>query len=139
MTRIMVFGTFDLLHEGHLHFFKQAKTLGPDSFLVVSVGRDKVVARIKGRVPQQDEGARLRQVQACGLADKVVLGDLEGYMEHIIHEQPDIIALGYDQRGEFVDGLEGKLDAAGLQTKVVRLLPHEPERYKSSLLKHSGV
>ena len=41
--RIMVFGTFDGLHKGHLNFFKQAKNFAENSFLIVSVARDKNV------------------------------------------------------------------------------------------------
>ena len=36
-TRIMVFGTFDGLHKGHLDFFKQAKNFIENSFLIVSI------------------------------------------------------------------------------------------------------
>ena len=36
----MVFGTFDILHQGHLDFFKQARKLVANPFLVVSVARD---------------------------------------------------------------------------------------------------
>ena len=48
-TRIMVFGTFDGIHRGHLHFFKQARGLVKNPYLIVSVARDVNVKRIKGR------------------------------------------------------------------------------------------
>jgi len=50
-TKIMVFGTFDGLHKGHLNFFWQARKLAVDSFLVVSIARDKNVIKIKGKSP----------------------------------------------------------------------------------------
>ena len=46
----MVFGAFDGLHPGHLDFFRQAKEYGDT--LVVSVGTDKNVEKIKGKKPQ---------------------------------------------------------------------------------------
>ena len=49
--RIMVFGTFDGLHEGHLDFFKQARQLSKNPFLIVSIARDKNVKIIKKIFP----------------------------------------------------------------------------------------
>lgn len=139
MTRIMVFGTFDPLHEGHLHFFRQARELVDDPYLIVSVGRDSVVTRIKGQLPQAHENTRYDAVLASGLAEEVVLGDEEGYMAHVSQAKPDIIALGYDQEGEFVTNLEADLRTAGLKTSVVRLRAHRPNEFKSSILKHRGI
>src|SRR3989344_5329006 len=96
MTRIMVFGTFDMLHEGHLNFFNQARSLAKDPHLVVSVARDSAAIRIKGMRPKKTERERLTLVEACDLVDEVTLGDEKGYMEHILEVRPDIIALGYD-------------------------------------------
>ena len=66
--------------------------------------------------------------------DEAILGDSEGYIDHIKAAAPDIIALGYDQEGEYVKDLEGDLREAGLRTKVVRLSAHQPETYKTSKL-----
>ena len=68
--KIMVFGTFDGLHQGHFNFFKQAralKTLVPgqaknfmkNSFLIVSIARDKNVFKIKGKSPGKNEKERM--------------------------------------------------------------------------------
>lgn len=132
MTRIMVFGTFDMVHPGHEDLFRQARTLAAQPHLVVSVARDKNVARIKGHVPRKTEIERLEQVRKSALVDEVVLGDEAGYLPHILSAKPDIIALGYDQSGEYVERLQEDLTSAGLSTKVVRLKAHEPERYKTS-------
>ena len=66
--------------------------------------------------------------------NKAVLGDEHGYMRHIQENAPDIIALGYDQRGEYVDSLEKALKDASMQTRVVRLHAYKPEAYKTSKL-----
>ncbi|HEY4500387.1 MAG TPA: adenylyltransferase/cytidyltransferase family protein, partial [Candidatus Paceibacterota bacterium] len=47
MKRVMVFGTFDILHPGHLYFLRAAKKLG--DYLIVSLARDVNVRKIKGR------------------------------------------------------------------------------------------
>lgn len=138
MTRIMVFGTFDIVHAGHENFFSQARMLSKGSYLIVSVARDHVAARIKGFSPRHHESERLAAVAAHSLVDRAVLGDEVGYIHHILEEKPDIIALGYDQHGEYVDNLEEDLRDAGLETGVVRLQPHHPELYKTSKLTREG-
>ncbi len=130
----MVFGTFDILHEGHRNLFAQARALAPDARLVVSVARDLVVERVKGSRPRHSEKERREAIRASGLADEVVLGDAEGYAEHMVAARPDIIALGYDQEGEYVKNLERDIEAAGLRARIVRLKPHRPELYKTSKL-----
>ena len=135
-TRIMVFGTFDMLHEGHVDFFRQARSLAESSYLIVSVARGSAAGRVKGAVPQHSEHERLALVSSHSLVDLVVLGDEEGYIEHIRANRPDIIALGYDQEGEYVEGLGRDLKKAGLLIRIVRLEPFQPELYKTSRINH---
>ena len=134
MTRIMVFGTFDMVHEGHEDLFRQARSLAKEPYLIVSVARDKNVQKIKGKSPRNSEIERRNVLAVHPLIDEAILGDEEGYIEHIKKAMPDIIALGYDQTGGYVDGLENDLTKAGLSVKVVRLKAHEPERLKTSKL-----
>ncbi len=134
-TRIMVFGTFDMIHKGHEELFRQARALAAHPRLTVSVARDASVARIKGRTPVCDEETRRARLAEHPLVDEAVLGDAEGYVPHILAARPDIIALGYDQEGEYVDALESDLAAAGTHPQIVRLAPFEPEIYKTSKLR----
>ena len=133
-TKIMVFGTFDMVHPGHRDFFAQARALAKNPFLIVSLARDKNVMRIKGRLPRNSESKRKQALARVRGVDKVVLGGANEHMPHIFKERPDIIALGYDQKA-YVRGLRSELKAAGLKTKVVRLKPYKPELYKTSLLR----
>ena len=57
--KIMVFGTFDGLHEGHLNFFRQAKKLSPGALLIVSIARDRNIKIIKGRASKFTERERM--------------------------------------------------------------------------------
>lgn len=132
--RIMVFGTFDIIHEGHANFFKQARALADDPYLIVSVARDSSVARIKAARPRNSESIRLAKIEKHPLVDKAILGDAKGYIGHIRANMPDIIALGYDQEGEYVENLENDLKRAGLSVKVVRMKAFQPEKYKTSKL-----
>lgn len=137
----MVFGTFDMIHEGHVDFFRQARALAPHiagraprPHLIVSVAREPVVTRIKGEKPKRSERERQALLERNTLVDEVVLGQEDGYIEHIMKAKPDIIALGYDQRGEFVERLERNLTGSGLKVRVVRLKAFRPETYKTSKL-----
>ena len=134
MTRIMVFGTFDMIHKGHEDMFRQARALAPEPYLIVSVARDSAVQRIKGQRPRNDENARLSMIQEFPGVDLGVLGDEEGHMPHIVAAAPDIIALGYDQAGEYVDNLEEELRAARMSTEIARLKAYQPEVFKTSKL-----
>ena len=132
MTRIMVFGTFDMIHEGHANLFRQARALAPGPHLIVSVARDSSVTRIKGARPRRTEAERLTTIAAYPLVDEAVLSNESGYIQHIVAARPDIIALGYDQHGEYVESLEYDLRDAGLETRIVRMKAFKPEIYKTS-------
>ena len=132
MKKVMVFGVFDLLHPGHISFMKQAKKLG--SYLIVSVARDVNVKKIKGKSPIFSEKKRVEHVQALKIANEVVLGGIKDPWPHIKKEQPDIIALGYDQR-DYVGNLLAQLQKNKLNAKVMRLKPFRPQVFKSSIIR----
>lgn len=139
MIRIMIFGTFDMIHPGHEDMFRQARELASDPHLIVSVARDSVAARLRKNRLQNDERARLRALEAHSSIDKAILGNEDGYVPHIAQEAPDIIALGYDQEGEYVENLKEELAAVGLSPRIIRLEPFKPEIYKTSKLRDSDT
>jgi FAD synthetase len=135
MKRVLVFGTFDHLHPGHLDFFSQAKKLG--DYLFVAVARDKNVEKAKGSLPKYNENQRLEAVQKESVVDEAQLASMNmDYLTTIRETEADIIALGYDQRFD-ENQLLTELQTSGLgQVTVVRLKPFRPDKYKSSLLKN---
>lgn len=133
IEKILVFGTFDGVHEGHLNLFKQARKLSKNPFLIVSIARDVNVARIKNKLPFNNEKRRQALVKKTKLADRVVLGSLKNYLAHIIKERPDYIALGYDQI-HYTENLKKDLKSLGLIPKIRRLKPYKETIYKNSLL-----
>jgi FAD synthetase len=130
----MVFGTFDGLHKGHLNFFRQAKNLAKNSFLIVSIARDKNVFKIKKEKSLFSEKQRFNLIKKCKLADKVVFSGLNNYLAHIKKEKPDIIALGYDQKA-YVQELKKDLKNKKINIKIVRLKSYKKNIYKNYLLK----
>jgi len=129
----MVFGTFDIFHKGHKNFLEQARQFG--DYLIVIVALDRTVLDIKGKLPQNNKNKRLRTVADSNLVDKVVLGNIGDKYKVIAQFKPDVICLGYDQKA-FTEKLEEKLREFNLnKTKVIKLKPYEPGKYKSSKLR----
>lgn len=133
----MVFGAFDGLHPGHLDFFRQAKKLG--DYLIVSVGTDKNVKKIKGKMSLFSQGERLALVKNCRLANKAVLGAESDFYSHIKKYAPDVICLGYDQWADEIEVGENLARVGLSKTKVVRLKPHKVDRAKSTILKDKSI
>lgn len=132
MRKVMVFGTFDILHPGHLYLFREAKKRG--DFLIAVVSRDETVRVVKHRETFNDEKKRLRQVIDTGLVDLAVLGNLDDKFRVIENYKPDTICLGYDQN-HFVEQLPEELGKRGIRAKIVRLKPFRPNIYKSSKIR----
>lgn len=130
MKKVIVFGTFDIIHPGHVHMLKEAKEYGDN--LVVIIARDATVCEVKSKPPLNSENLRLENIKKLNIADKVRLGCLGDKYQAIREEQPNIVALGYDQRA-FVDNLESAIPK---DCQIVRLAPFQPEIYKSSKLKN---
>ncbi len=130
----MVFGTFDVFHKGHKNFLEQAQKYG--NYLIVIVARDKNVKKIKGEFPQNNEQERFVEVKKSRLANEAVLGNLTDKYKIIKKYRPNIICLGYDQETS-IKKLKVKLFNFNLlNTKIVHLKAHYPEKYKSSKFKN---
>lgn len=136
-TKVLVFGAFDGLHPGHIDFFKQAKQLG--DYLVVSVGTDRNVEKIKGKKTLFNQNERLDLIRQLRGVDEAVMGAESNFYEAICAINPDVICLGYDQWAREDEVMEG-LKLAGLEgVKIVRLKPYKQSRAKSAILKKKSV
>ena len=123
-NKIITFGTFDIFHEGHKNFLKQAREYG--DYLIVVVARDKTVGKVKKRLPQNKENARLEIIKKSDLADEVILGSLKNRYEAIEKYKPKVICLGYDQK-IFTENLPEKLKELNLlNTKIIMKYSQTP-------------
>jgi FAD synthetase len=134
MRKVLVFGTFDKIHKGHLFFLKKSKSYGDK--LIVVLGRDKTILQIKGRLPENNEAERLKNLEKIGLIDEVHLGSLKDKYEVIEKIKPEVICIGYDQNS-FTSNLSLELKKRSL--KNVRIVKFRkgfhPKIYKSSKIK----
>ncbi len=132
--RVLVFGAFDIFHPGHRSFFRQAKKLGTE--LIVAVGRDRVVERLKKRPTQHPEKHRLARVADEPTVDRAILAPRDprqryGFIKKL---RPHVIALGYDQT-HYTRNLAPELKKRKISVLIVRLRAFRPDLYKSSQLR----
>lgn len=131
MTKVMAQGVFDILHPGHLHYFRESKDLGDE--LVVVIARDSRVKEKKGL--HFDEEERREMVEALKPVDKAILGS-EGDIYSTVKEiDPDVITLGYDQKHDEEEVKEMAEDATEHEVKVERISGLED--YSSSNIRNS--
>jgi len=96
--RILVTGTFDLLHPGHIAFLREARKYGDE--LYVLLASDKVVLRNKGQLPMQNEQERRDVLQNLEIVADVAIGnDVKG-IDGVLGLSPDVVVLGFDQYTE---------------------------------------
>ncbi|MDO8483159.1 MAG: adenylyltransferase/cytidyltransferase family protein [bacterium] len=93
---VMVFGTFDLLHDGHVHFLTESKKYGDR--LIIALASDEVVLFLKGMLPFNSFAKRTANLSRLKIADEIVAGDERpGNWNVLRYHRPDVVALGYDQ------------------------------------------
>ena len=127
----MVFGTFDILHQGHLFLFKKAKELGDELYVVIA--KDINVEKFKKELPKNNEQERLENIKNIENVNHAILGDENDIYKIIEEIKPNIIALGYDQDEQ---NLKNELEKRNLKIKIVRLEAFKEKEFKSSLLKN---
>ena len=100
MIKVITYGTYDLLHYGHIRLLKRAKALG--DYLIVGITADSFdVARGKINV-RQSLIERIEAVKATGLADEIIIEEYEGQkIDDIRRFGVDIFAIGSDWKGHF--------------------------------------
>ena len=132
MTRVMVFGTFDIFHKGHEYFLNEALKRGDELFVVIA--RDDTVKKIKPKPVLNDENKRLAKIKKLDFVKDAFLGSKTDRLKRIREIKPDIICLGYDQRF-MVDELNDAIKKNKWNIEVIRIESFYADKYKSSILR----
>lgn len=115
--RVLVAGTFDIIHPGHIALLRHAWMKGR---VHVIVARDATAERIKKRPAIVPEEQRLEVVRSIRYVSNAELGSTSDILEPVKRIKPDIILLGPDQ---WVDEewLRRELEKHGLKARIERM------------------
>jgi FAD synthetase len=126
--RVVAQGTFDVLHPGHIHYLREAKSLGEE--LHVILARSANVTHKEPPVLSDEQ--RREMVAALEPVDEAHLGHLEDFFVPIERIGPDCIVLGHDQYHD-EENVAGALESRGLDCDVRRASARESQ-YDDELL-----
>lgn len=100
MKKVITYGTYDLLHQGHVNLLRRAKELG--DYLIVGVTNDSF-DRDRGKLNVRNNVLeRVEAVKATGYADQIIIEDYVGQkIDDIQKYGVDIFAIGSDWEGKF--------------------------------------
>ena len=100
MKKVITYGTYDLLHQGHINLLRRAKELG--DYLIVGVTNDSF-DRDRGKLNVRNNVLeRVDAVKATGFADKVIIEDYVGQkIDDIQKYDVDVFAIGSDWESKF--------------------------------------
>lgn len=100
MKKVITYGTYDLLHQGHINLLKRAKALG--DYLIVGVTNDNF-DKERGKLNVCNNVLeRVEAVRATGLADQIIIEDYIGQkIDDIQKYNIDIFTVGSDWKGHF--------------------------------------
>ena len=94
MKRVLTYGTFDLLHYGHIELLRRAKALG--DYLVVAVSTDEFNAG-KGKKSYHDYETRKKMLEAVRYVDLVIPEETwEQKLDDVRDYKIDVVVMGSD-------------------------------------------
>jgi len=116
---VLIGGVFDIVHPGHIHTLKDAKSQG--DILIVVVARSSTALKInKHRKIYHDEYLRRELVSSIRYVDYAIIGREGTLYDTVEFVKPDIIALGYDQKHTEKE-IAVNCSKRGINTQIIRL------------------
>jgi glycerol-3-phosphate cytidylyltransferase len=98
--RVITFGTFDLLHMGHLNILRRAREMGDELF--VGLSSDELNFSKKKRNPIYSYGDRKEILESLRCVDFVFKEEsLEKKVEYLREHKADLFVMGNDWEGRF--------------------------------------
>ena len=99
MKRILTYGTFDLLHYGHIRLLKRAKALG--DYLIVALSTDDF-NNLKGKKAYHDYKTRKEMLESIRYVDLVIPEEnWEQKIDDVKNYKADVVVMGSDWTGKF--------------------------------------
>lgn len=130
MKRVITYGTYDLLHYGHINLLKRAKDLAEGGELIVALSSDEF-NKLKNKQVYYSYEERKRILEAIRYVDKVIPETCwEQKRNDVINNKIDIFVMG--------DDWEGKFDFLSDLCEVV-YLPRTPDISTTQVKEHLGV
>ncbi|PPE73656.1 glycerol-3-phosphate cytidylyltransferase [Solimonas fluminis] len=100
MRRVITFGTFDVLHVGHILILERARALG--DHLTVGVSSDELNYSKKQRYPIYRQADRIRIIESLRSVDQVFVEEsLELKADYIRQYDAQVLVMGDDWKGRF--------------------------------------
>jgi len=100
MRRVITYGTFDLLHYGHINLLKRAKALG--DYLIVGLSTDEFNSKEKGKVSYFSYDERKTLLEAIRYVDLVIPeNEWDQKRKDVRDYQVDCFVIGDDWKGKF--------------------------------------
>jgi D-beta-D-heptose 7-phosphate kinase/D-beta-D-heptose 1-phosphate adenosyltransferase len=100
MTKVVVNGSFDILHIGHIRLLEYARSF-PNSYVLVLTDSDRRIKELKGpQRPVNNEYQRTSMLAALKAVDRVEIFDTDQELiDYIKNFEPDVMVKGSDYRG----------------------------------------
>jgi len=127
--KVFVTGCFDMLHSGHVAFFKESASYGE---VYVGLGSDETVFNLKGRYPINNQNERKYMIDALACVKECSINTGSGIMDFIKEidiVKPDIFVVNEDGNTPAKEELSKKL---GIEYLVLKRLPFENMPVRSS-------
>lgn len=119
--KVFVSGCFDMLHSGHVAFFKEAASLGD---LYVALGSDRTVYELKGRLPVNREDERLFMVKAVSCVHDAFIsqgGGILDFEQELRGLKPDFLVVNEDGN---IPAKRALCEELGIEYVVLKREPH---------------
>tara|TARA_Y100000768_G_C23991185_1_gene693369 strand:- start:9013 stop:9417 length:405 start_codon:yes stop_codon:yes gene_type:complete len=102
--RIITFGTFDLLHIGHINILERCKKFNnlDNNVLIVGISSDEFSYRKKKRYPIYNQNERKKILESLIFVDKIFIEEsFEKKREYILENKADVFIMGDDWKDKF--------------------------------------
>ena len=135
MKKVFVSGCYDIIHAGHIQFFKDARALG--DHLTVCFASAEVLLLAKNRKPSLPDDNKMIIISSLSCVDDVVtssdLHPVFDFVGHVDRIKPDIIAVTEDDKN--VDVKKAFCDKRGIQLVILPKRNDVTQVSTSSILK----